>query len=95
MNPKLNPIQAEEHFGWKMFNVEWHIMRQLVKRIVKRSAFLGSHSYCCIVSKASVAVIRTIVATECVRIAANERMKLSLFISILTELKVILCGNFV
>lgn len=56
-----------------MFNIEWHIMRQLVKRTVKYSAFLGSHFLGNNVSKASVDVIRIVVSTEYVGTAANER----------------------
>lgn len=41
-------------------------MRQLVKRIVKCSAFSDAHDRDCIVSKAKVNVIRRIVSAECV-----------------------------
>lgn len=44
-------------------------MQQLVKHIVKYSAFFDAHAHDCNVSKAMVNVIRTIVSAECVGIA--------------------------
>lgn len=60
-----------------------YFMQQLVKRIVKCSVFLGVHAHDCIVSKASVNVIRIIVSVECVGIAEKlERIKKNIVIFI-------------
>lgn len=52
-----------------------YFMRQLVKRIVKRSVSLGAHAHDCIVSKAKVNVIRRIVSVECVGTARKWERK--------------------